>query len=167
MTRIILFITFVLISTSCTKDVGIKPVSTAAPNPLPTPFVEYRDPFLGSYQGTMAIITQTSSTNYTTVIIDTTVVSNIACISKSSSNDSTLIIANPSADYDTLPFRIRPTGYYNFSNYQHTQGPYFTVFNSSIKFINDSVYIYVYSLRDITYRITFAHSRTYFSGKKQ
>lgn len=167
---VIISILVILINTSCRKDIGNPPIPST-PVVTPVPFVEYRNSFCGTYTGTMICITQTVSQGYQGypgyVFNDTTVIINTSNISKSLSNDSTLIVTDPSADYHSLNFKIRSTGSYSYHYPPFAQGPSYEVRSYSIRFANDSVFISVNSIRDVTYRTVQAYSTTYFTGKKQ
>ena len=155
-----------LFFTNCRKDIGLTPTPTAAPTPQPTPFVEYRDPFLGEYTGVMTTITQTvayfSSGGYQ--IFDTITNLNITTqITKSTVTNTVILSTNPSGTFGVLS-----TGEYSYSAPPSLPHPYTPQLqNYKIRFRNDSVYIYTTKMYQPIYRQKDVYYRTTFNGKKQ
>ncbi len=128
---LIFFLITIIIYSSCKKDTG--PTLTAALINHATPFVEYRDLYLGNYVGTYVATTQTIIYYpYTAEPIDSSYSQNvIGEITKSTSSDSALTFNLQSAQ----DFKIAGDGKFVYNT------PYKYIVSYTLQFKNDSVYL--------------------------
>ena len=117
------------VSVACKKDTN--PITTV-PDPLPQPFIEYRDPFVGTFKGSLF---SSYDVNYGGIQgpADTITTYNVTdTITKSLSNDSNIV-----SKLFNREFHVSANGQWN---YYHPEYPILEIYN--IRFRNDSVYIY-------------------------